>query len=54
MKHSYIYSLSKIWPVTFFVLNIPCRKHNDAYRWLKVAPGYSARAGPDINIEDNR
>ena len=26
---------------------IPCRKHTDAYRGIKAAPGYLARAGPD-------
>ena len=31
----------------FFSLKQSCRNHTDAYKGLKVAPGYLAHAGPD-------
>ena len=31
----------------FCTKKIPCRKHTDAHRGLKVARKHSARAGPD-------
>ena len=33
--------------------NNPCSIHTDAYRGIKVSPGYLARAGLDINIWTN-
>ena len=44
-------SPEKIWAGTFFAQKNPCGKHTDAYRGLKVAPGYLARAGPDSTTE---
>ena len=45
-KISCIYNLGELG-CNFFSLKIkPFRNHTDAYRGLKAAPGYLARAGP--------
>ena len=35
----------------FFAPKKPCKKHNNAYRGLKVARKYLARAVPDSTLE---
>ena len=43
----YIESWENLGCNFFCTKKIPCRKHTDAYRGLKLASEYSVHAGPD-------